>query len=277
MRGMAGLLWLAWAVSCTAPAAAQSTLQVGVVPNVSPRMLLEQNRPLRQYLERRLARPVEIVTAPDFKSFHERVLAGAYDLAVSPAHMARLAQVDAGHPAIAVYAPGISCIMVTARDGGISSVEQLRGKSLTLANPLSLVALHGQQWLARSGLRAGADYEVKRVRADDSAANLLLRGESAAALMSGGELRAVPQPLRDRLTVLQSLGEVKAFIVLANRRLGPAERGALRAALLEFSGAPEFGEFSAATGFKGMDAIDEAELRALDALLPETRRMLAGG
>lgn len=250
-------------------------LQVGVIPNLSARVLIEQNQPLRVYLERRLGRPVAIVTAPDFRSFHERTLAGAYDVAITPAHMARVAQLDARHTPLVAYAPGIDCIIVTIRESPIATVGDLRGKTLTFANPLSLVAMHGRQWLSEKGLRHGVDYLSNRVRSEDSVASMLLRGESAAALLSGGELRSISQGQRDQLRILAPFGSVKAFIVLASPRLEDSHIQQLRSAFLEFPNAAEFKHFAASTGFTEMISVAEADMRLFDPLLNETRRLLA--
>lgn len=249
-------------------------LQIGVIPNLSARVLIEQNQPLRLYLERRLGRPVEIVLAPDFRTFHERTLAGAYDVAITPAHMARVAQLDARHVPLAAYAPNIDCIIATSRESPIATVGELRGKTVTFSNPLSLVALHGRQWLGENGLRHGVDYLENRVRADDSMASMLLRGESAAALLSAGELLSIPQVQRDQLRVLVRFGSVRAFVILANPRLEDSRVQQLRSAFLEFPNAEEFKRFSASTGFTGINPIAEADMRAFDPIVKETRRLL---
>lgn len=272
----ASLLHAAWpqsVMSQSGPASA-TPLQVGVIPNLSARVLIEQNQPLRSYLERRLGRPVEIVSAPDFRSFHERTLSGAYEIAITPAHMARVAQLDARHVPLAAYAPNIDCVIVTTKGSHIATVEELRGKTLTFANPLSLVALHGRQWLGEKGLRHGVDYQVNRVRTDDSVASMLLRGESAAGFLSGGELRSIPQDQRDGLKVLAPFGSVRAFVVLASPRLETSRSQHLRSVFLDFPNAEEFKLFSASTGFKGVSPIGEADMRVFDSIVSETRRLL---
>lgn len=42
---------------------------IGVAPHTSARVILEMYQPLRQYLEKALGKPVEIVTAQDFDTF----------------------------------------------------------------------------------------------------------------------------------------------------------------------------------------------------------------
>ena len=69
--------WLGTAALCglLRPALAQEgtdALALGVVPNVSPRVLAAQYQPLREHLAGALRREVQLVTAPDFASFDQR-------------------------------------------------------------------------------------------------------------------------------------------------------------------------------------------------------------
>ena len=66
------------------------SFQVGIAPHTSARVILEMYQPLRVFLEKSLARPVEIVTAPDFTEFARRGMEQQYDLAVTTGHLSRL-------------------------------------------------------------------------------------------------------------------------------------------------------------------------------------------
>ena len=43
-----------------------------------------------------------------------------------------------------------------------NAVQQIKGKSLALANPQSLVALVGLKWLRDQGLQADRDFKITR-------------------------------------------------------------------------------------------------------------------
>jgi phosphonate transport system substrate-binding protein len=85
------------ALICSAASAqAASSFILGVLPIHSARVLTERYEPLRAYLEKHLKQPVRIESAADFRRFHERTLRGDFDLTITPAHFARLAQKEAG-------------------------------------------------------------------------------------------------------------------------------------------------------------------------------------
>ena len=103
-------------------------LQLGVVPNVSARVIMANYQPLRQFLERELKRPVEVVTAPDFKTFFQRTQNGEYDVVVTAANLARLAQTEGGYSPLGSYQPAISGLLVMSRERPVKSIQELRGK-----------------------------------------------------------------------------------------------------------------------------------------------------
>ena len=166
-------------IAAALPAWAQA-FQVGVLPNLSPRVLLTNYRPLRDYLAATLGLPVEIATAPDFRTFQARTLAGEYDLVVTAANLGRIAQLDAGLTLIAGFEPPIPALLVTLKAAQAPSIEALRGKALAVSNPQSLLVLIGKNWLRQRGLSAGTDYDLVWTRNEDSLAQVLASGYDAA-------------------------------------------------------------------------------------------------
>jgi hypothetical protein len=118
---------------------AQPALELGVLPHLSTRTLMGLYRPVREGLQKQLQRNVQISTAPDWARFHQRVLALDYDCMVSAAHLARLAQVDAGWIPLASYAPPIQALLIAARHRPLSTPQALKGGRLVLANRQSRV------------------------------------------------------------------------------------------------------------------------------------------
>jgi phosphonate transport system substrate-binding protein len=93
-------------------AAATPAFEIGLLPNISARVLLAQYQPLRDFLSRELKRPVQLSTAPDWATFHQRTVALEYDLVITAAHLARLAQLERGHLPLVSYTPDIKGLVV---------------------------------------------------------------------------------------------------------------------------------------------------------------------
>ncbi len=256
-------------------AQAQPSLEMGLLPNLGARTLVAQYRPMREYLEHNLGRSVQLSTAPHWSAFHQRVLAYEYDLMVTAIHLARLAQLDRDYRPLVQMMPDIECLLVCAAARPLGSVAGLRGRTLVLSNPQSLVAVRGLHWLAEQGLERERDFRLARRSTDDSAASALVRGDAIAALVSSGEFLATPEPLRMQLQVVSRFARVPGFVVMASPRLEAQTAQAVRTALLAFDGRSAQGQsFFRQTGLQGMRALPDGQMEAMDPLVASTRALL---
>jgi phosphonate transport system substrate-binding protein len=259
-------------VATANPAAEPDTLVVGVLPNISATTLMAQYEHMKHYLEARNTQKITISTSPNFKAFFESTMNGDYDLAVSAPHFARVAQLDRGLIPLVIYEPRISALLITPADQSLASVNELRGKVIAFANPQSLVAMYGRQWLGQQGLQAGKDFEVRGPRTDLGVGRMLLTGEASAAIMSNGEFRALPPEESARLRIAETIARIPNFVVLANPRLNRALVAKLKTQLKGFLANQDDGvAFASATGITAMSDADEAQLRELDSYVEQTR------
>lgn len=276
LAGLCATLLAAPAARAQNPAAAPQALQFGVMPNVSPRVLLAQYQPFRTFLEQELSRSVEVVTAPGLQPFHQRTVAGAYGLVVTAANLGRVAQLDAGMRPIAIYEPRIPGLLVTHRDRPMADMAALRGRQVAMTNPQSLVALKFVHWARAQGLSIGTNATAVHARNEDSLAQLLTGPDTPLAVMSRGEFNAIGPEIRDTLVVWQQFITVPGFLLM----LGPSVRGAeeerLRAVIARFPASEAGQRFFQATGFRGIRPVTEADLAELDDVVAETRTLLRG-
>lgn len=123
-------------------------LRLALVPMKNPEILARQYAPLIRQLEKELARRVEVVPAPSYGTVIEGLLAGGIDLAeLGPASYAIAVERGAAISAFASFAqrPGphtetggaYRSLLIVRRDRGWNSLEQLRGKTLSLTDPAS--------------------------------------------------------------------------------------------------------------------------------------------
>ncbi|WPB84196.1 phosphate/phosphite/phosphonate ABC transporter substrate-binding protein [Sediminicoccus rosea] len=251
-------------------------LQFGVMPNVSARILLGQYQPFRGFLEQELGRQVEVVTAPGLQAFHERSVAGAFGLVVTAANLGRVAQLDAGLQPIAIYEPRIPGLIVTLRARPVTSATELRGTTVAMTNPQSLVALKFIHWARAQGIEIGRDAQATHARNEDSLAQLLNTAETRAAVMSQGEFNAIRPDIRENLAIWQVFIRVPGFLMLLGPRTPEAEAARVTAALARFPGSLQGREFFTATGFNNIRPVTPADLAELDDVVEETRAFLRG-
>ena len=259
-----------------APAPAQTNeLVIGVLPNIAAAQLAPPYEHMRLYLERGGEAKVRIVIPANFKAFFDATMRGDYDLAVAAPNLARVAQADRSMLPLVVYEPRINALFVTTLDSTITGPRDVRERAVAFANPTSLVALYGQQWLRQQSLEPGKDYEVKAARTDLGVGRMLLGGDAVAAIMSNGEFRSLPPEESARLKIVDIFARIPNFIVLAHPRLERDRAARLKAQLKAFIADKEDGvAFGQATGISNMAEPDEAQLRELDAFTPATRRAM---
>ncbi len=276
-----GLSALAGAMATGSARAGATDIALGVLPNVSAAQLAAQYEPLRRHLERgdaeRGALAVRLVPLAGFRAFARGLLAGDFDLAVAAPHFARVAQLDAALVPLVMFEPRIEAQLVAPAAGRLSSAAQLRGRTIALANPGSLVAMCGLRWLSAKGLEAGRDYKLVSARTDFGVGRLLLTGGADAAILSGGELRVLPAEEQARVRVVETFDRLPNFIVMAHPRLGAPALARLKSRLLALPGDADHGQaFLRATGVTAIVEADESTLRELDKFSEATRRLMSG-
>jgi len=244
---------------------------IGVLPNVSARVILANYQPMRVYFEQALKRKVEIATAADFRAFAAATMRGEYQMVVTAANVGRVNQFDGKWEPIAIYEPPIPGVLVAGIENKDAGVEQIRGKALAMSNPQSLVALRGLQWLREQGLQQERDFKIVRGGNDDSLGAMLRSREAPLAIMSMGEFRAIHEDTRKALKIVTEFAKVPGFLVLANPQLAAAERQELKALILQFPKTDEGKKFFALSGFAQIREVAAAELTTLDAFVDATR------
>ena len=159
-------------------------LQIGILPMSTTRILLKNYQPLHVYLERVLKRPVELVTAHDFRTFHFNTIEGKYDVVITAAHLGRLAQTEAGYMPLARYKAPNHTLLLVAKDQPLKSVQEIRGKVVAGIDPITLAVNETKIWLRGQGLNAGADYALLETTTPISAAYAVKNHQSVMAISS---------------------------------------------------------------------------------------------
>jgi phosphonate transport system substrate-binding protein len=253
----------------------EAPLEVGVFPYLSTQTILTTYQPVRSYLETVLKRPVHLSTAQDFPAFVARTQDGDYDLVITAPHFARLAQREAGYVPLVQYTPELRGLVVVAANGPVKSATALRGQSIAVPSRLAIVSMMGLRYLATRGLKPGRDFTVQVLSSHTSAVLSVKNGENVAAITEASALRQMTPELVRSVRVLANTGQVQSVVFLAHARLTRAERERLKSALLHFAQDTEAGRaFLKSSGYNGLRAVTETDLRKLDPYLDEVKEQL---
>ena len=250
--------------------AAGAPLRFALAPFLSPAALLAAFRPLREHLERALGRPVEMLTAKDFRALAESAQRGEYDVVQMPAHLARLAMVDWQFELVAAPIKPVVVVVVVKGGGPIHSGSDLRGQTVGMLDPLSLTATVGRRWLQEQGL--AAQVKVLALPSVNSGLFALDRGEVAAFVAADTQIKSLPEGTPRGETVLASIGDIPAPLYLARSDLTAIDLAALRAGAVSFKPDPSL---PATVANSLLRSIEPARLARLDPLAAIARLALS--
>lgn len=275
--------FLLWVVLLGLLALAQSVwaqvrdvpLRLGIMPFNSALALIKTHQPLRQHLEARLGRKVEIYTSADYYTFVNELLAGQFDLAIAGPHFGRMAS-ERGWQPLVRYKIDLQPVFVVAQHSPIQSLKELKGRRIGLSSRLSISSIGGAKWLEDQGLQLGSDYQLFERVTHGAAVAAVAVGELDAAITTYTPLKQVPADVQARVRVLPLDIRVPHLMTLAHQRLGAAQIQAVRAALLAFPDTAEGRAFFSSTGYEGYQPVSAEDIRRLKPYVDLTLRMMKG-
>lgn len=255
---------LALALASSVPVRAQTAapLKLAVHPYASTLALVNTHRPLQQYLERLLLRPVDFFTAPSFDAYVTSLMAGEYDIALCPPHFAVLAA-DKGYIPLFHFRTRLEPLLTVRQDSPLRGPADMRGKRIAMADRTAFIRIVIVRWLAEHGLQANRDYEIVERPTHVGSITAVAMGEADAGLTTTTALKQVAPDVQAQLRTIASGLKFPHLFTLAHRRLGDAGIGQLRKLLQDFANSPEGRNFFEKTGYGGFDAITDTELRQL--------------
>lgn len=248
-----------------AGAAGLARLEIGIAPFLPARTLIRNYQPLRAWLEHELGETVEIVTAPDYRSFHQRIERREYPLVITVAHSAYLAHRDTGYVPLLQPQHATHPILVTALSASVQGLADLRGKRLALPDPLAIISMQATHLIGAAGLRPGVDVQLRHMPTHSAAVNHVLAGEAEAAIVSNRALKQMSQEVRAQVRVAQSWEQmaVPGVVYLASPAVTRARRAQLTDAILAFARSPKGRAVLQAWGYGDLIAASAQDLQPL--------------
>lgn len=265
----------------TPVAAADSTVMrvspplFGVFPYMSPASLATRHGPLRAWLAQELDAPVNLVTAPDFKTFARRTCQGDYVLTLTAPHLGRLAQRDCGQMVLAVTANRSAAVFVARRDAGLASLADLRGQTLHAPPELAIIHQLGIEALLQAGLDVDTELTIEVAQSHNSALLAVLQqGVGLVGLPTWQDARRSGQ---DQLVEIFRTRDIPGFVLLGNPERLPAPRlAALSRDLLTLHAEPVGERYFQGSGLVRFMLPETGLLEALDPFADRAARALGG-
>jgi len=247
-------------------------LEFGLPPYISTRTLMGMFKPLARFIELRLSKSVMLVTAPSVNDFDQRLLAGEYDVAIASPHIARLLDRDDTYNPLLRFTADLYGLLLVRADSPLTSARDLTGKPIAFPQASTSTYLLGKELLERHGVKMTE--LIKPVPFQDSVLMGLLRGEYAAALVNPFALMRATAAERAQVREIAQTRKITHLMLVARSSLTRHDRDALQSAIAEFmERTPEGSKFLRETGLGGVRPPSEAEMRNLDTLAAEQKKL----
>ena len=263
LRGLISLVFVLLLGPLPALAGGKAELTLGVFPYVSPAQLVAFHTPLKDHLAKALQRRVSLVTAPDFDSFIERTRQGQYDIIITAPHLGRLAETRDGYQRLA-QAGTIQGIFLTRKDSGIYRLADLRGKTVMIAQRVSLLYQMAEQQLRKNGLVPGESVTILETRTHNNAMLAPLRGEADVSVTGALLWRVLGEEKKGQMRVIGVTDEAPGIVLMANPQLASEDVRMIRKILLEYHKTAGGAAYFATTGFEKFQEIDDKLMKTLD-------------
>ncbi len=174
---------------CVASESNPETLKVALLPDENGSTVIKNNQPLKQHLEEKLGKKIELVVTTDYSSMIEAMRHGRIDVAYFGPLSYVLAKSKSDiEPFVAVERKGSTTyqgVIVANVDAGIHSLKDIKGKNMAYGDPASTSShLIPKSLLAEHGLEAKKDYAEHFVGAHDSVALTVQTGKADAGGLS---------------------------------------------------------------------------------------------
>lgn len=200
MKKLIALCALTLSVACTHAADSDpKVLKVALLPDENASTVIKNNKPLEEYLEKEIGKPIELVVTTDYSSMIEAMRHGRLDLAYfGPLSYVLARQKSNIEPFAALKTKGsitYQSVLVGSVAAGINKPEDVKSKNMAFGDKASTSShLIPKSVLAEKGLMAGKDYQEHFVGNHDAVAIAVQNGHAQA----GGLSRPIFESLVER-------------------------------------------------------------------------------
>ena len=215
--------------------AEETAAVLGIFPYVSATKLAEFHEPLRRRLEQTIGRPVTMVTAPDIPEFIKRTADGAYDYVLTAPHVGWIAESRNDYHNLVGSEHRVQGVFLASNRSTIFTLADLKGKTITLPSPMSIVYQLGMHELRKAGLEPGKNITIVVTKTHNNAMYAPARNESDASLTGILMWEKIGVEYWDKLRVIGNTEKAPGFFFLSHKRVGDKERVIVRDSLLSFS------------------------------------------
>lgn len=218
-----------------------AVLRVALLPDENASVVIQQNQGLKEYLEKKTGKKIELVVTTDYSSMIEAMRHGRIELGYfGPLSYVLARSKSSIEPFAALMRNGratYEAVVIANASSGITKLSDIKGKVVAFGDPASTSShLVPKSMLRKAGLTEKTDYQEQFVGAHDAVAFAVQGGKAQA----GGLSKPIFEALIERKTI--DATKVKVIAVSQSvpeypwtmqSSLAPGLKATIRAAFLE--------------------------------------------
>ena len=244
----------------------EKVIKMGFVPLKNSEQLVEDVKPIADYLSQKMGVKVEAFTASNYIGVVEGIGSGSVDFGIIPPFSAVLAQKQSNAPPLLTSKgktgkSGYTAELYVRKDSGIKSLEDVKGKKVAFVDPSSSSGyIYPGAMLVKAGINLDKDISYQFSGGHDKSLQLLLNKDvDVIATFDGVEERYgkdFPAALTD-IEKLASSDTIPGIMVTASSKMDKDLQEKLKQALLDMDKDPKmkelFTKMFSITGFEEVD------------------------
>ena len=171
--------------------ASKEKLVVALLPDESPSTVIKNNEPLKDYLEKKLNKEIELVVTTDYSSMIESMRKKHIDIGYfGPLSYVLLNnKMDDVYPFAAKLdqgKPSYHAVIIAGSNSVINSLQDIKGKTMAFGDTASTSShlIPKEMLKTQANLESGKDYEEQFVGAHDAVAMAVQNGNADAGGLS---------------------------------------------------------------------------------------------
>jgi ABC-type phosphate/phosphonate transport system substrate-binding protein len=255
------------ALGCARAEEATRPLRFGIQPFRTAEVLLMLHKGLLDHLAQALGRPLRFSTRPTYDAYTKALLAGEFDLAIIPPHVAVWLAGRGDWELAAKYEVRLAALLVGRNAAPVPEAEALRGRRIAMGDADTIIFLSARETLGRLGLVPQRDFTLVLTASHGASLQALANGSVDYAIVAN----TVYGQFRAKYPSLQAVAfgpDVPHLMAAARRALPEALRARFRAALLSFHETEAGRRFFADMGYRRFVPLTEADFAEMSPFLP---------
>ncbi len=264
------------AAGTVAGAAEKKPLVFGLLPYLSPNLLIRTWNPLLDHLEKKLHRKIVVKTAPDFKTFIARTRKQRYDLVLTAPHFAALAHSQRRYTIICSFSNTLYGDIVVAGTSSYSRIEDLRGKTLAVPDYLAIITLLGEKKFRQRGIITGVIGRIRYNRSHNNALVSVIEGKADVAVAVAGLAKKIERTSA-RPGLFRYIGRTESsphIMFMASNTLSADQKKQIARALISLNSSADGRRFLARLGWGEIRHPDADDIEYIARFLPLLKQRL---